>query len=96
MNTPLPAKLCRAAIWGFAILYVAALALYFIGTFGLFGSESGPLAGIFLIPLGVPWHLLVELAPEPAWPWLAAAAPLVNLLILWLICRRWHAGGHGR
>ena len=96
MSTPLPARLCRAAIWGFAILYAAALALYFIGTFGLFGSEPGPLAGVFLVPLGIPWLVLLELAPEPAWPWLAAAAPLVNLFILWLVCRRWHGAGRSR
>ena len=96
MSTPLPARLCRAAIWGFAILDVAALALYFIGNFGLFGSEPGPLAGVFLVPLGIPWLLLVELTPEPAWPWLGAAAPLANLLILRLICRRWHDGRRSR
>ncbi len=91
MDTPLPKTLCRWSLRAFAVLYVLALALYFVGTFGLFGSPSGPLAGVFLIPLGIPWHLLAELAPEPSWPWLAAAAPLVNLLILWMICRRWHS-----
>ena len=29
-----------------------------IGFFGLFGSPRGPLAGVFLIPLGMPWILM--------------------------------------
>jgi hypothetical protein len=87
MNTSLPRTLCRAAVWIFGLLYLAALALYVIGTFGLFGSDSGPLAGIYLVPLGLPWHFLVKLAPEPAWPWIAAALPMINLLILSLVCR---------
>ena len=83
--------MCRFIGWAFGILYLVAFALFIVGTFGLFGSERGPLAGIFLVPLGLPWNLGVELVPEPGWPWLAAAAPLVNLLFIWGICRRFRA-----
>jgi hypothetical protein len=93
MSASLPRTLCRAAVWIFAVLYLVALALYAIGTFGLFGSDSGPLAGVYLVPLGFPWHFLVQLAPEPAWPFIAAALPMINLLILSFVCR---ALGPGR
>jgi hypothetical protein len=71
----------------FAGLYVVALALFGIGTFGLFGSDPGPLAGIFLMPLGLPWNMMLDAFPAPALPWLAASAPTVNLLLLWGMCR---------
>ena len=79
---------CRILLWGFALAYVGALALLLVGTFGLFGSSRGPLAGIFLVPLGLPWNRLTGGAPELLRPWLAAAAPAVNLAILWAACRR--------
>lgn len=72
---------------GFAGLYLVALALFAIGTLGLFGSPRGPLAGVFLMPLGLPWNRLVDLAPERAWPWLAALSPALNLILLGLLCR---------
>ncbi|MDA0962308.1 MAG: hypothetical protein O2898_05255 [Proteobacteria bacterium] len=78
---------CRAAIRVFGLLYLVALALLVIGLFGLFGTEPGPLAGVFVIPLGMPWIKLVDALPEPLWPWAAAASPLVNLLILTALCR---------
>ena len=69
------------------VLYIVALALLLVGTFGLFGQERDPLSGVFLLPLGLPWNLLADSAPEPAWPWLAAASPLLNLLILITLCK---------
>jgi hypothetical protein len=74
------------------ILYLAALALLLIGTFGLFGQERDPLAGVFLMPLGLPWVLWLDGFPEIALPWLAGMAPLLNLAILIFLCRRL-AGG---
>ena len=44
-----------------------------MGTFGLFGTERDPLAGVFLLPLGLPWVLAIDLFPEPLWPWLTVA-----------------------
>jgi hypothetical protein len=80
-------RLCRAAIWLFAAAYAAALALFAAGTFGLAGTGRDPLAGVYLIPLGLPWNLLVDRAPEPYWPWLAALAPAANLVLLAALCR---------
>ena len=81
-------------IWG--ALYAVALVLFLIGTFGLFGSDQGPLAGVFLVPLGLPWIRFVDLFPEPLWPWLGAASPLVNMLLLYVlhqVARHLRAGG---
>ena len=80
-------KLCRVIVIIFGAAYLIALALFVIGTFGLFGQERDPLSAVFLIPLGLPWNRLLGAMPESLLPWLAAAAPAVNIAILWLICR---------
>ncbi len=78
-------RFCRAALIALAALYVLALLVWLAGTFGLFGAERDPLSAVFLMPLGLPWNLLVDRLPEPLWPWLAAAAPLVNRASLRLV-----------
>lgn len=77
---------CSLVVVAFSVLYALAVGLFIIGTFGLFGSPSGPLAGVFLVPLGLPWNLVLDVFPEPLWPALAALAPALNLIILVLIC----------
>lgn len=72
----------------FALAWVGALILYVAGTFGWFGVETDPLSAAFLLPLGLPWVLGVDLFPEPLWPWLSALNPGINLAILALI-QRW-------
>jgi hypothetical protein len=79
-------RVCRVITGVFLFVYLAALALLVIGTFGLFGQERDPLSGVFLMPLGLPWNLMLDVFPEPLWPWLAAAAPALNLTILRFIC----------
>ena len=79
-------RACRLIVIGFAILYLLAIGLFIVGTFGLFGSPSGPLAGIYLVPLGLPWNQMLFVFPEPLWPWLGARAPALNLLIFVFIC----------
>jgi hypothetical protein len=81
-------RTCRITLRAFLLLYVLALVLLVIGTFGLFGADRDPLAGVFLVPLGLPWNLLTTGAPEAMLPWLGAGAPLVNLFLIWLVCRR--------
>lgn len=85
--------LCRLAVWGFLLAYVLALLLYLVGTFGWFGSPKGPLAGVFLVPLGLPWNQLIDWIPEALRPFAAATAPLLNLAILKAICSRLHGAG---
>lgn len=80
-------RLCRWLIGVFALLYLAALGLLAVGTFGLFGAERDPLAAVFLLPLGLPWNRWLDSFPEAARPWLTMAAPLLNLLLAALVCR---------
>lgn len=79
--------MCKWILVIFGALYVIALALLIIGTFGLFGQEQDPLSGVFLLPLGLPWNLLLDGFSDTLKPWFAALAPLVNLLILTGLCR---------
>ena len=72
----------------FAALYAVALVVFLSGTLGWFGQDTDPLSGVFLLPFGLPWVLGVEAAPETVRPWLAVIAPLLNLAILILACRR--------
>lgn len=80
--------MCKWLIRLFIIAYVVALALFVVGTFGLFAQPADPLSGIFLIPLGLPWNLMLGFLPDPLLPWVGMAAPLVNLLILRWLCAR--------
>ncbi len=79
--------MCRWVFRVFVALYFVALALLLIGTFGLFGQERDPLAGVFLMPLGMPWNLWLDGLPEWGLLFGAVLAPLVNLTILWIMCR---------
>lgn len=65
-----------------------------VGTFGVLGQERDPLAGVFLLPLGLPWSLWLDGLSEPFLPWLAALTPLANLAILAGLCRT--LGGSSR
>ncbi len=75
------------AFWIFAVLYAVAFALFVIGRFGLFGSPSGPLAGVFLIPLGLPWNILVDRIGLASVA-LGILSPAVNLGILYWLWKR--------
>ncbi len=81
-------RTCRIALILLGVAYLAALTLFAIGSLGLFGQERDPLAGVFLVPLGLPWNRFVDVFPEPLWPWLGAATPLLNIAILAFICRK--------
>lgn len=80
-------RACQWFVRIVGVLYLVALALLLIGTFGLFGQERDPLSGIFLIPLGMPWSLWLDGFPESLKPWLAALTPLLNIAILAAGCR---------
>ncbi|RVQ65705.1 hypothetical protein EKN06_12275 [Croceicoccus ponticola] len=69
----------------FTALYVIALGLFLVGTFGWFGQEPDPMAGVFLMPLGMPWNLFFE--GDDTFGFLVALmAPAINLGILWMVC----------
>ncbi|WP_198453275.1 hypothetical protein [Thioclava electrotropha] len=78
--------LCRILIGLFVLLWIAALLLLATGTFGWFGQERDPLSGVFLMPLGLPWNMIVPVPESAAALW-AVAAPGVNLLVLIIVCR---------
>lgn len=73
--------------WIFAALYAAAFLLFLIGTYGWFGQAKGPLAGVLLIPLGLPWNLLADRLGVPPMAATGLLAPAVNLGILYWLRR---------
>ena len=80
--------MCRAVFWIFVCLYGLALLLWLVGSFGLFGSPKGPMAGVFVVILGQPWVRLVDLLPGWLWPWAAALTPALNAVIIRGLCSR--------
>lgn len=74
--------------------YALALALWAVGTFGWFGQERDPLAGVFLMPLGLPWNVLGDREGLTG-PALGLLAPAINAAILWGILRWWRGRGGG-
>lgn len=81
------ASLCKWVVRVFALLYAFALFIFLTGTFGWFGQEQDPLSAVYLLPLGLPWNLWLDGLPETVTPWAAAAAPMMNILVLSLLCR---------
>jgi len=78
---------CKFVIAAFLLLYIAALAILVVGTYGLFGAERDPLSGIFLMPLGLPWNHFLSDLPTALLRWVVVTSPLVNVFLLWLLCR---------
>ena len=76
--------------WVFVVftgLYVLALALFLIGTFGLFGQEEDPLSAVFLLPLGLPWNLIADRLGIGG-VLTATLAPALNAAILFWLWKR--------
>jgi hypothetical protein len=80
--------LCKIAIWVFVLLWAGATFIFATGTFGWFGQPQDPLSGVFLLPLGFPWILAIEIVPETAKPLFAVFAPSLTLAILVVFCRK--------
>ncbi len=78
---------CRWSVRIFGLLYLLALMILVIGIIGLFGQERDPLAGLFLVPLGLPWTFLTGEFPEQIRPWLAILSPALNFFIIAGMCR---------
>jgi hypothetical protein len=79
-------RLCRIVLILFTLFYLAALFLFFVGAFGWFGQERTPLAGVFLVPLGLPWNLWLDGLSEAVLPLVAGLSPVLNIAILAAIC----------
>jgi len=78
---------CAVLVWGFAGAYLLAVGLLALAAVGVFGAERDPLAGVVLMPLGLPWTLMLGGLPESVRPWLAVGVPLANLVLLDALCR---------
>ena len=76
----------RMVVRAFALLYLAALAFTGISALGWFDFAPAPLAGVFLVVIGLPWTLAAAWFPDPLQPLVAALAPLVTLILLWTWC----------
>ncbi|WP_338501883.1 hypothetical protein V6R86_02770 [Sphingomonas kaistensis] len=50
----------RVAAWMFGVAYLVALGLFAISFWGLLGQSEDPLGGVFLLPLGLPWNLMLD------------------------------------
>ncbi|WP_380052472.1 hypothetical protein ACFE33_08930 [Falsihalocynthiibacter sp. SS001] len=78
----------RILFWALVIGYVAALILLAIGMFGLLGQEKDPLSAVFLIPLGLPWNMFMEGAPDSVLIGVGLFSPLINIAIIGWLARR--------
>jgi len=79
---------CRIILGVLVVAYLFALAVFAAGTFGWLGADRDPLSGVYLIVLGMPWAFLFDgVVGEAALPMVAVLAPLINLAILWGLCR---------
>ncbi|MEM6496490.1 MAG: hypothetical protein AAF709_07180 [Pseudomonadota bacterium] len=81
-------------MFAFAFFYVLAVFILLTGTFGWFSQPRDPLSGVFLLPLGFPWVFVSNYLPDMLRPWWAIASPLLNLFILFALCRRSRSNGH--
>ncbi|AHM02886.1 hypothetical protein roselon_00441 [Roseibacterium elongatum DSM 19469] len=79
-------RICRTLMIVLILLYLAALAIGLIGTYGWFGQDRDPLSWVFILPLGLPWVLMLDGAGDTAAPVLVALTPLLNIAILWGLC----------
>jgi len=70
----------------FAWFYLFVLAVLAVSRLDLFGFAPLPLAGAFLVVLGLPWTLFAAWFPDNLQPWVAAAAPAINWIILGFLC----------
>lgn len=70
-----------------AIFWVLAVAVLVIGIFGLFGQEQDPLSGVFLIPIGFPWIMMLDSFPEAVRFWLAVFSPGLNVALFAILAR---------
>lgn len=73
---------CRILVWLLGLSWLAALAPLSIGTLGLIRQRRDPHSGVFLLPLGLPWNLVLDIIPPEPRFCLAAPAPGLNLAII--------------
>lgn len=77
---------CRMVVRAFGLLYLGTLAFTGVAALGWFDFAPTPLAGVFLVVIGLPWTLAAAWFPDPLQPLVAAIAPLATLTLLWTWC----------
>ena len=87
--------LCRMVVRAFGLLYLSALAFTGINALGWFGFAPAPLAGVFLVVIGLPWTLAAAWFPDQLQPLVAVLAPLVTLVLMWTYCHWPRRRGQG-
>lgn len=82
--------ICNGVLWLLIIAYLGALLLFFGGMQGWVGSDTARLARVALTSLGLPWNGMFDAAPVQMRPWLSSGAPVLNIVILNLLCSRFN------
>ncbi len=83
--------------WAFLIAFAAALGFFASNMLGMFGQTPDALAGLYLLPFGLPWNMIGMELPDPYPLFIGLGGPIINLAILWLLWR-WsekRKGGRG-
>jgi len=83
---------CRVGLIAYGVVSLVALAVAIIGTRGLFGVPPDGLAAVWLIFAGLPLSLPTSLSaligvPADLAMALTALTPLVNIGVIWWLCR---------
>jgi hypothetical protein len=73
--------------WGFTLLFILALAVFASNMLDLFGQTPSALAGVYLLPFGLPWNLLGTELDDPFPLMFGLGGPLLNMAILWSLWR---------
>lgn len=77
---------CKWLVAIAVVVYLMAIGIGLIGTYGWFEQEQDPLSWVFVIILGQPWVSWIGDVSDPLSRWLAAVAPLLNLILLAGVC----------
>lgn len=82
---------CKAVVWILVLAWLVALGLYLVVTYGWIEGLDPDLT-VFLSLLGLPWVLVrgvvAALLGGTAAVVVAGVAPIINLIILSILCRQ--------
>lgn len=81
---------CRTILKLLTLLFLVAVVGCAIGPFAALDLQIERPAAVILIVLGLPWVLapLDIVVGQTIWPMVAVTAPIANLFMLRLVCRR--------
>lgn len=79
--------ICRFFVGFFALVILAALVVFAVGHWGLFGQEPTPYAAIYLVMIAFPWpHLASLFLPEIIAKIMLFVGPFMTLALLRALC----------